>query len=65
MQTRGVYIARRIRDILASELSAEVPLGVLDVTFYRDDFRTKMKMPEGESDRNSLRPRPKRHRAGG
>ncbi|KPP96402.1 MAG: pyrimidine operon attenuation protein / uracil phosphoribosyltransferase [Bacteroidetes bacterium HLUCCA01] len=46
MQTRGVYIARRIRDILASELSAEVPLGVLDVTFYRDDFRTKMKMPE-------------------
>ena len=29
---------------------AEVPLGVLDVTFYRDDFRTKMKMPRGESD---------------
>lgn len=46
MQTRGVYIARRICQILADELKAEVPMGVLDVTFYRDDFRTKMKMPE-------------------
>lgn len=45
MQTRGVYIARRIRDLIIKHYNIEVPFGVLDVTFYRDDFRTKMKMP--------------------
>jgi pyrimidine operon attenuation protein / uracil phosphoribosyltransferase len=46
MQTRGVYIARRIQQAIARDLALDVPMGVLDVTFYRDDFRTKMKMPE-------------------
>lgn len=46
MQTRGVYIARRIHQILAENLSEELDFGILDVTFYRDDFRTRMKMPD-------------------
>lgn len=46
MQTRGVYVAKRVQSHILSEFGLEVPLGVLDVTFYRDDFRTKMKMPE-------------------
>lgn len=46
MQTRGVYIAKRIQDSISRDFGEEVPLGVLDVTFYRDDYRTKMKMPE-------------------
>lgn len=46
MQTRGVYIAKRVQQHIRSEFQMEIPLGVLDVTFYRDDFRTKMKMPE-------------------
>ncbi|MCH8494637.1 MAG: bifunctional pyr operon transcriptional regulator/uracil phosphoribosyltransferase PyrR [Balneolales bacterium] len=46
MQTRGVYIAHRIKKQLSDSLSLDIPMGVLDVTFYRDDFRTKMKMPE-------------------
>ncbi len=45
MQTRGVYIARRLRDRIKSYFHVDLPLGVLDVTFYRDDFRTRMKMP--------------------
>jgi pyrimidine operon attenuation protein/uracil phosphoribosyltransferase len=46
MQTRGVYIGRRIRNIVAKEFGIELEFGMLDVTFYRDDFRTKLKMPD-------------------
>ncbi len=45
MQTRGVYLARRLRDRIKSYFHLDVPLGVLDITFYRDDFRSRMKMP--------------------
>ena len=46
MQTRGVYMGRRIMQIIEKEFSAAPDFGVLDVTFYRDDFRTKLKMPQ-------------------
>lgn len=46
MQTRGVYIGRRILEIIEEEFAKKPDFGVLDVTFYRDDFRTKLKMPE-------------------
>lgn len=46
MQTRGVFLARRIQAAIVRDLGINVPMGVLDVTFYRDDYRTKMKMPE-------------------
>ncbi|MCH8557129.1 MAG: bifunctional pyr operon transcriptional regulator/uracil phosphoribosyltransferase PyrR [Balneolia bacterium] len=46
MQRRGVFIAQRVRRIIKEQLETDVPFGVLDVTFYRDDFRTSMKMPE-------------------
>lgn len=46
MQTRGVFIARRIAALLSGELGIEVDLGVLDVTFYRDDFRNRQQMPQ-------------------
>lgn len=45
MQTRGVYIAKRVQKNIQEAYGVEVPLGILDVTFYRDDFRSKMKMP--------------------
>lgn len=46
MQTRGVYLARRITDkINAMEKTALVP-GILDVTLYRDDYRNAFKQPE-------------------
>ncbi|MGM0587349.1 MAG: bifunctional pyr operon transcriptional regulator/uracil phosphoribosyltransferase PyrR [Bacteroidota bacterium] len=46
MQTRGVHIAKRLKQIIRDRYEHDLPLGVLDVTFYRDDFRTKLKMPE-------------------
>jgi pyrimidine operon attenuation protein/uracil phosphoribosyltransferase len=46
MQTRGVYMGRRIMEIIRKQLSTEPDFGVLDVTFYRDDFRSKLKMPQ-------------------
>ena len=45
MQTRGVDIARRINSHIKSFFSVDVPMGVLDTTFYREDFRTRMRMP--------------------
>lgn len=46
MQTRGVYLGRRIIQIIKQEFGYDIDFGVLDITFYRDDFRTKLKMPE-------------------
>lgn len=45
MQTRGVDIARKIHGYIETFFSVSLPMGVLDTTFYRDDFRTKMRMP--------------------
>lgn len=46
MQTRGVFIGKRIHNIIEEQFDYKVDFGVLDVTFYRDDFRTKLKMPD-------------------
>ncbi len=42
IQTKGVYFADRIFGYLRDDLGIEgVPYGKLDITFYRDDFRTR------------------------
>lgn len=46
MQTRGVYMGKRIVQIIEREFGYKPDFGVLDVTFYRDDFRTRLKMPD-------------------
>lgn len=38
IQTRGVYLAKRIQNIIKEKTSKEIPLGFLDITFYRDDL---------------------------
>ena len=41
-QPRGIYLSRRIRELLGELVpSVEIPYGELDVTFFRDDFRTR------------------------
>ncbi len=45
MRTRGAHLARRISDILFGKQDHSSLLGFLDVTFYRDDFRTRLKTP--------------------
>jgi len=37
--TRGVHLARRIAERIGSVEGAQVPVGTLDVTMYRDDLR--------------------------
>lgn len=46
MRTRGEYLARRIWDKIKEIDNVEPPLGVLDSTLYRDDFRQRLKQPE-------------------
>jgi len=41
LQPKGIYLAQRITSGLKEELEIEVPLGYLDTTFYRDDFRRR------------------------
>ena len=41
MQPRGIYFAERIARELSRTLQKEIPLGYLDATFYRDDFRRR------------------------
>lgn len=38
IQTRGVYIAQRIKDIIKEIEGVELPFGILDITLYRDDL---------------------------
>jgi pyrimidine operon attenuation protein/uracil phosphoribosyltransferase len=45
MQTRGVHLARRLRDKIAGFEGLELPFGVLDATMYRDDFRKRLRQP--------------------
>ncbi len=41
LQPRGVFLAQRIQKRLNERLNKELPLGLLDTTFYRDDFRRR------------------------
>ncbi len=42
LQPRGVFLAKRISELLKTRIpSLDLPLGTLDVTFYRDDFRKR------------------------
>lgn len=41
LQPRGVFLAQRIQKRLNERLNKDLPLGLLDTTFYRDDFRRR------------------------
>lgn len=38
IQTRGVSLAKRLQAIIKELGGSELPLGILDITFYRDDL---------------------------
>jgi pyrimidine operon attenuation protein / uracil phosphoribosyltransferase len=42
---RGALLARRLRSLLGDLLEAEVPLGELDISFYRDDLGRRAESP--------------------
>ena len=42
LQPRGIYLAKRLAQILEEDYKVEnLQLGLLDITFYRDDFRRR------------------------
>ena len=45
IQRRGVPLARRIADAIAEHESVTVPVGALDITFYRDDLSLVAQQP--------------------
>ncbi|MFH1875743.1 MAG: bifunctional pyr operon transcriptional regulator/uracil phosphoribosyltransferase PyrR [Candidatus Omnitrophota bacterium] len=46
IETRGVYLARRLQAIIKELEHIELPLGILDITFYRDDLTAVGHKPE-------------------
>ena len=50
LQPRGIYLAERIKKLLLEEYNLpNIQLGLLDITFYRDDFRRSEKILEANS----------------
>src|SRR3954463_708612 len=50
LYTRGVALARRIAEAIASFESVDVPVGALDVAFYRDDIGLRPVQPLGPTE---------------
>ena len=50
LQPRGVFLAQRLKTLLIENYNLpDVKLGLLDITFYRDDFRRSDKVLEANS----------------
>ena len=45
IRTRGVVMARRLKRMIAEERGIDLPLGILDITLYRDDLSTREIQP--------------------
>jgi pyrimidine operon attenuation protein/uracil phosphoribosyltransferase len=45
IQTRGAFLARRIAAEIADIEGVSVPVGILDITLYRDDLQTVADQP--------------------
>ena len=49
IRTRGEYLAKKIHRFINEISNEEIQMGILDVTFYRDDFRTNLGSPQVKS----------------
>jgi len=50
LQPRGIFLAQRLKSLLIENYNLpDVQLGLLDITFYRDDFRRSDKVLEANS----------------
>ncbi|MFA5976036.1 MAG: bifunctional pyr operon transcriptional regulator/uracil phosphoribosyltransferase PyrR [Elusimicrobiota bacterium] len=46
IQTRGAHLARRIAGALSQACGQDIPVGILDITLYRDDVHDIADQPE-------------------
>jgi pyrimidine operon attenuation protein/uracil phosphoribosyltransferase len=50
IRTGGIYLAERLQKKISAIEGKKVPLGILDITLYRDDIaKTKKKIPLGKT----------------
>ena len=50
LQPKGVYLAKRLKSLLENHYKInDIPFGLLDITFFRDDFRRGEKPLEANS----------------
>jgi len=45
IQNRGAYLAERIAKLIEKIEGVEIPVGLMDITLYRDDVQTKLEQP--------------------
>lgn len=45
IQTKGVFVAERIRELIKEMEDIDLPLGILDITLFRDDIHKKERHP--------------------
>ena len=45
IQTRGSFLARRVAEVIVGIEDEAVPVGILDITLYRDDLQTVAEQP--------------------
>ena len=50
LYTRGVAVARRLAEAIERFEGVSVPVGAIDVAFYRDDFRLRRVQPLGPTE---------------
>jgi len=46
LHRRGVYLGRRLQSLIQELENVKIPTGTLDITMYRDDFRTRPHEPQ-------------------
>ncbi|MGE5302967.1 MAG: bifunctional pyr operon transcriptional regulator/uracil phosphoribosyltransferase PyrR [Alphaproteobacteria bacterium] len=52
IRTRGLFLAKRLRDIIKKSRGKEVPLGEMDISLYRDDLNALL--PDGKADHTRI-----------
>lgn len=50
IRTGGDFLAKQIRDRIAEIEGVEIPLGIVDVTMYRDDLGSRGSLPLGKTE---------------
>ncbi len=44
--TRGEPLAKRIKKLILGQSNEDIPIGLVDITFHRDDFRERLVVPQ-------------------
>ena len=57
IQRRGAHLAQRLHDLILELLDTPVPLGLVDISFYRDDLAIRPELTRRPRDPAGLRDR--------